>query len=138
VDLGGALYQVTALPPPDVDLTGAWDTVSYTCRPTSLGPKCTVQGTFLLQNHGTQSSPRRALTKFYLSQDGVLGSDDVELRKQWTGQLAAGRTVRLSFRKNLPIGDVVLDQFVIAVVDAENAIAETEENNNIIAFGPIH
>lgn len=137
-DLVGALYRMTAPSPLNVDLTGSWDTLSSTCHITSASPRCLVQGRFLLRNQETRSSLRRALTKFYLSQDEILSPDDRELRQQPTGKIAAGMTVALSFRKSLPFGDTALKQFVIAVVDAEHTIAETDENNNIIAFGLIH
>jgi glucose/arabinose dehydrogenase len=137
VDLGGALYRLTALPP-DVDLTGSWDLVSSTCRTLSSGLQCQIQGRFLLRNQGAQRALAGAYTKFYLSQDATLSPDDVEIRKRWVGRLSSGRTVRLFFRKNLPRGETALSQFLIAVVDAENGIAETQENNNIIVSTPIN
>lgn len=134
-DLNGSIYQLTS--PLVVDLTGAWDPVSTTCRMLSSGLQCRVQGNFFLRNQGAQHSPAGAYTKFYLSQDATFSPDDLELRKRWTGRLSSGRIVKLFFRKNLPRGVDARNHFLIAVVDAENGIAETAENNNIVVSIPL-
>jgi hypothetical protein len=136
-DLNGALYKLTTTPSSPVDLTGSWAALASTCRAAGVGPRCIVQGSFLLQNQGIQKTPSPVLTKFYLSRDDVLSSDDVELWQRKTGRIAAGKTTTLSFRLNLPVGVTARNQFIIALVDATNAIAEIEENNNSVAFGPV-
>lgn len=136
-DLGGSVYQLTSTLA-DVDFTGSWDPVSATCRTLSSGLQCRVQGYFFLRNQGTQRASAGAYTKWYLSQDTTLSPDDLELRKRWTGRLSSGRIVKLFFRKNLPRGETAMNRFLIAVVDAENGIAETAENNNILVSGPIN
>jgi glucose/arabinose dehydrogenase len=134
--LGGSIYQLTSIPP-DVDLIGSWNSLTHTCKTTPAGIKCTLRGAFLLQNQGTQRTLRSLFTTFYLSTDNVLSTDDIELRKRWTGRLKEGKRIKIPFLKRLPIGSTALNQFVIAVIDSENAIAETDENNNIAVFGPV-
>jgi hypothetical protein len=37
----------------------------------------------------------------------------------------------------LPSGVTASGKYVIAVLDADDAVQETDENDNVIAFGPI-
>jgi hypothetical protein len=53
------------------------------------------------------------------------------------GSLKAGAGKVIKWTYNLPINDQAIGKHVIAVIDEEMLIAESNENNNAIAGGPI-
>lgn len=137
-DISGSIYKVTSTPStPQVDLTGDWSIVQERCRTFQSGQRCTVSGLFWLKNLGTKRATHATFTRFYLSTDPTLSPDDVELRSKLSGRIRAGSIRNLTMRRTLPLGDTAHDRYVIAVVDADNTIVETEERNNGKVFGPV-
>jgi hypothetical protein len=97
---------------------------------------CLVAGTFDVQNRGGQSaSPSQV--RFFLSADARLDPSDTLIQQTPVGVLAAGARRRigvLSFRRP---GTALVQRFVIALVDADQAVAERDETNNSVVFGPL-
>lgn len=106
------------------DLYGLWSNVSRS------GPKkgvYTVTGTFTTANGGSASASNVAVN-FYLSSDGAFNAGDTLVGTYKPKILAAGAskttTVRFTSATD-PAG-----KFVIAVIDPQNNIIESDENNN--------
>ncbi len=80
---------------------------------------------------------KRSTLRFYLSRDALFDATDTLLQEVAIGTLRAGRARSVNLNVRLPRGRTVTGQFVIAVVDATNRVAEINEWNNVIPFGPI-
>ena len=119
------------------DLTGSW-TVSpqQTCKGTGIRQKCTIKGTFTINNIGNRTASS-TYVYFYLSDDATYDEGDTQLKRSSTGKIKAGRSkvIRLSY--NFPKGQNAMDKYIIAVIDPGNLVTETDETNNIVVFGPI-
>ncbi len=118
------------------DLTGQWNSLTQSCKTTAGKNKCKLQGALNIRNQGDQKAPASTI-RLYLSQDEVLDENDVILKKLSTGSLKAGAGKMVKWSYNLPVGDQATGKYVIAVIDEEMAVAESDENNNEIAEGPI-
>lgn len=113
-------------PTPRADLMGRWQALSESCR----NQKCTVTGTFVARNDGLVDAGR-FVTRFYLSTDQVFDAGDTLLQERATTSLRAGREVSLSLSATTGAG--ATGKFIIAVVDAAQAVAESDESNNRVA-----
>jgi hypothetical protein len=131
-----ATATVTARPAPAADLTGDWAGVEQQCVRLRTGLHCTLRGTLHLRNPGDRDAPASVI-RFFLSADQVPDRQDRPLKAAATGILTRGgmRSIRLSAA--LPDGIRAGGKYVIAVLDAENAVPEADEGNNVIVFGPI-
>jgi hypothetical protein len=116
-------------------LTGTWQEMVQTCKE-GKRLRCRLQGTFEVINPGTQAAPHTAL-RFFLSADPILDPSDALLSEVGVGELKPGETKRRHLNVHLPEGISASGQFVIASTDADNVVAETDEENNIVPFGPI-
>jgi hypothetical protein len=115
-------------------LTGTWQEVDQTCNREGGRLRCWLGGTFEVINPGTQAAPPTVL-RFFLSADPVLDPGDVLLSEVGVGALKPGETQTRHL--NLPEGTSASGQFVIAFTDADDVVPETNEENNIVPFGPI-
>jgi len=108
---------------PGRDLTGNWENLSYGGR--------MLSGSFTVKNIGDQKAGAFA-TKFYLSDDGITPGKLLAMRFSSSLTVAKSRTLTFSwFAKNLS------GKYVIAVVDANNTVAESNfENNRVSALIP--
>ena len=118
-------------------LTGRWQDVVHTCDGNGNSPWCRLTGTFEVSNPSTQSVPPTVL-RFYLSPDSTLDATDLMLREVGVGALKNGETQTRKLNVLLPSEVDAAGQFVIAFTDADDVVAETNEANNIVVFGPIH
>ena len=118
------------------DLTGQWTSLTESCRTAAGKVRCKLQGALNIQNQGDQKAPAFTL-RLYLSQDGVLDKDDVFLKKLNVGSLKVGASKVIKWTHNLPVNDQATGKHVIAVIDEDMLIAESNENNNEIPSGPI-
>lgn len=119
------------------DLTGSWTVpVTQTCGKTSRHSRCTLKGTFTINNMGNKDASS-AYVHFYLSDNGNYGGGDTPLRSFSTGKIKAGnsKAMRLSF--NFPSGQTATGEYIIAVIDNDNLVMEIDKTNNVIVFGPI-
>ena len=128
---------VTIAGSPLPDLTGEWTTPPVqTCRPTRSGVKCKISGTLKVQNKGTVNAPSTNLN-FYLSEGETYDEEDV-FKQASIGKVSAGRkrAIKLSY-SFLTTGETVSGKYVIAVIDPDHILVESNKENNIIVFGPI-
>jgi hypothetical protein len=112
-------------------LTGRWaDDLVVSCH----GPDashCTLTGTFVAINPSLGSTPRVAL-RFYLSADPVLDDSDTLIREVAVKPLAKGDSQVRKLHAVLPPGVNATGQFVIAFVDADDIVEESNEANNVV------
>jgi subtilase family serine protease len=119
------------------DLTGQWIVpVTQTCKNTSRGQKCTIKGTFTANNIGNRDASS-AYVHFYLSDDDTYDEGDTQLKQSSTGKIKGGRGKSIKFSYSFPLGQIVTGKYIIAVIDKDNSVAEINETNNIITYGPI-
>ena len=100
------------------DLTGSWQTLSYNGY--------ILSGSFKTTNSGNQKAGT-SLIRFYLSNDGTTPG---KLITQNSFSLGIALSKTVSFR-NLTTG--VSGKYVIAVIDANNNVVESNEQNNKIS-----
>jgi hypothetical protein len=119
------------------DLTGEWvSLVSQSCQSTTSGTVCKLSGSLRVRNVGFKNI-LSASVQYFLSDDGTYDAGDIFLKKFATGELLFGKSKRFSFGYKLPVGETAAGKYVIAVMDLNNKIAELDETNNAIVFGPI-
>jgi uncharacterized repeat protein (TIGR02543 family) len=119
------------------DLTGSWTTpVTQTCKNTRKGPKCTIKGVLTINNNGNRDASSSTV-KFYLSDSNTYDQGDTPLMSSATGKIKAKQSKSIKLSKSFPLGQIVTDKYVIAVIDKYNSVKEIDETNNIIIFGPI-
>ena len=99
--------------------------------PVASAPGSALGANFLLKNQGTgtaASSP----TGYYLSTDAVFDAADVPLLTEPGGLLAVGQTVsRSTGTIPIPTGVALGSYYVLLVADPLNAVAESDETNNV-------
>jgi len=136
VSLWSDAVTVTISSAPLPDLTGEWISLNQSCKNTKGGAKCKITGKLKVRNVGDRDAPPYAL-KFYLSGDGTYNEGDTLLKQVSSGKLkkAASRDVTLSY--NFPPGGTASGKYLIAVIDADNTVTESDESNNNILYGPI-
>ena len=71
----------------------------------------------------------------YLSDDATLDDGDVLLGAEQLSVLGSGKSKRDHFRGQLQSS--ASGKYLLAVLDATNAVSEVNEANNIVVFGPI-
>jgi hypothetical protein len=118
------------------DLTGDWKSLVQTCKPSAKGPKCVIKGKISIRNIGQQEA-RASVVKFYLSENSTVESTDKLFKKVSTGKIKAGKSRDTSISYSLPAGTSATGKYVIAEIDATNAVAEADESNNNVDFGPL-
>jgi DNA-binding beta-propeller fold protein YncE len=123
-------------PIPLPDLTGQWTSLLQRCRNTRNGPKCAVTGKLSVQNTGNQNAPSSSV-RFYLSNDAYIDGTDIFLRQVATGSVKMGTSKSKVLSHSLPVGETASGKYIIAVIDADNTVTESDKNNNYAAFGPI-
>ena len=108
---------------PGYDLTGNWQTLSYSGY--------ILSGFFKVKNIGSQKAGAFA-TKFYLSNDGTTPGKFLTMIYSSSLSVAKSRTLTFSC-----IAKGLSGKYIIAVVDANNTVAESNnENNKISALIP--
>jgi len=127
--------NITAVPTPD--LTGQWVSLTQTCKSTRGVNKCQVKGTFQVKNAGNKDISSSGSVNFYLSADGIFSADDTSLKQVSAGKLKKGGSKSISLSINLSSGVTASGKYVIAVIDQQDTISESNENNNQIAYGPV-
>ncbi len=123
-------------PAPLSDLTGQWVSLTQTCRNTLQGTRCTLRGKFTIQNIGNTAASTYTV-KFYLSDNNTYNEGDPLLMQVTMRTITAGQSITGNIRFNLPSGQTGSGKYVIAVIDADNVILESNEANNQAVFGPV-
>jgi len=132
-----AYYDMGALEyVPLPDLTGQWASLAQTCKNTRSGLKCKVSGRLNIQNVGTLNAPS-CFVRFYRSTDEVYNEGIDALKQVATGTIKVGKSKTKTFSYSFPLGETASGEYIIAVIDADKTVAEGNEGNNHVVFGPI-
>ena len=115
------------------DLTGSWIALKRVCRGPSGGPPCRLKGRFTMRNIGVNRAAASVL-RFVLSSDGA--TPTTLIREVAVRAMAPGHAQRMRLRSAVPAGSAA-GMFVLAMVDAGETVPESNEANNVIAFGPL-
>lgn len=130
-DFGFALAGSGATPLPG--LTGQWsDDLSLWCR----GVSCSLTGTFTAINPSPEETPGVVL-RLYLSEDEVLDDADLLLDEMPVKPLDPNESQVRKVNVALPRDTDGTGRFVIAFVDADNIVEESNEANNIVVSDAI-
>lgn len=119
------------------DLAGSIVAVTPKCKTKPTGTTCTLKGSILVQNQGTEASTTSVL-RFFLSDDAILDDPgdlivrDVTLKPVKTNK---PRTAKLKVK--LTTGVLTAGKYILAVLDAGESIDECDEANNGAVFGPL-
>jgi len=132
-----ALAAVTAgIPPSGSDLTGSWQNLIQSCKASRTTVKCKLKGNFPVQNQGIEKSPASQL-RFFLSPDATFDGSDTFLKQVGIPSLKVNKVKKAKLKVSLPVSSSASGQFVIAVIDPDNGVAEISEANNHVVFGPL-
>jgi hypothetical protein len=120
------------------DLTGTWDplALTQTCKTTSSGTKCKLEGTLAVENTGYNDLSSSSVY-FYLSDDATYGPTDTYLKKKKTGKVKYENSKNITFTYKFPLGMTLTGKYIIAVLDATGKVLEVDEGNNTIVSGAI-
>ena len=126
--------QAVCLP---YDLTGTWLACGVACSQSGTTQRCFLQGEFLVENLGTAGTPA-ADVNFYLSGDNAFDCKDKLLGPSAAiPPLGAGQTAIVPLKARVRDAAAATGKYIIARVDAAGAVAETDEANNRVVFGPV-
>lgn len=102
--------------------------MAYHCKTTPRGPRCKLAGTLKVRNLGDQSSPPSSV------QIRLSGGESY-LKRVSTGKLKPGGEKIFKFNIPLPSNPTPAGKEVLAVIDPEDTVLETNEKNNVVAYG---
>jgi uncharacterized delta-60 repeat protein len=115
------------------DLTVGWTSLSQQCSRTG----CRVKGKLSIKNVGTSPASSSAV-RFFVSDDPIYDTGDILLKKVSSGTIKAGSIKNMTFSCPVPaIASSAIGKYLIAVVDADNVVPETDETNNTGVYGPM-
>jgi len=118
------------------DLAGTWTSLVQTCRNSGKSFKCKIKGKLVVRNAGQQEA-KSSFVGYYLSDNSDFESGDTFLKKVATGKIKAGKSKNTSISYSFKSGNSAAGKYIIAVIDAGNTVAESDETNNNISFGPL-
>ena len=110
--------------------------VSAVTAPATGGAAASVAISDTTQNQGAGAAAA-SKTAFYLSTNTLFDAADVLLGSRAVAALAAGATDTATTNVTIPSTTPPGSYFVLAIADADNALVETQEANNIKASGSI-
>lgn len=110
---------------PQPDLTGEWTKFSLSYR----GTRTIIEGELTIRNIGTEDAGNFKVA-YYLSDDNVLDGGDSLIKTKTIRSLPAGNSQKLQFIYQSK--DPLQGKFIIAEVDSDNQVLESDEGNNIV------
>ncbi len=115
--------------------SGNWIRLAQESDGNPRGPRNFVlHGELDVFNPGTETAGR-SLVRFYLSSDDEPDTGDTLLAESHIGPLKSEEMRRVRFTTALRTS--ASGKFVVAVLDATDAVVEVNEVNNVVVFGPI-
>jgi subtilase family serine protease len=91
-----------------------------------------IEVSYQVKNQGTGSAGYQQ-TKFYLSTNTTLSNDDIYLGSDYLSPIAAGASSGSTTTININNSIAVGNYYLLYQADGNNNIAESNENNNIVA-----
>ena len=132
----GELPLPPAVPDSPWDLEGRWKNVRPVCRGAGNAGKCRIKGKLVVRNSGMRKAQRSKIV-LYLSQDPILTADDVPVSRRAIGAIGRHKARQKAFKTGFLPRANVAGHYLIAVIDTDNSITESNESNNRISFGPL-
>jgi uncharacterized repeat protein (TIGR01451 family) len=118
--------------PPLPDLTGNWASAAQQCKTTKSVATCSIHGSVNIINQGPGNAGA-SIVRFYLSTDVSLSADDLLLGQAPVPALPRGQSAVIKMKPVLQAGTNASGKFVIAVIDADNVVAEGDKSNNVLS-----
>lgn len=118
------------------DLTGSWMSCNPTCKNTKKGVKCSLKGRLNIQNIGLKDAPSSRI-RYYLSDNDTYGEGASFLKQDTTWKIKRGKSNSKTLSYSFPYGASIGGKYVIAVLDASNAVEEMDKGNNNVICGPL-
>lgn len=120
-----------------IDLAGSWKNAAQRCRGSGAAMKCRFKGTYRVHNQGAGKVTKPKI-RFFLSGDTFLDVDDIPVKETVIRRgIPAGKSKATTLTLKPAGGGSFSGMFVIALIDPDNAFAESDETNNVTVFGPI-
>jgi hypothetical protein len=117
------------------DLAGEWTVLKKICD--KGGERCKISASFSVRNGGDAASPSIPV-RFFLAGPGPFDPKlGVSLKEMATGALAPGKAKVKKVSLALPPGETGEGKALVAVIDPENVVAESDESNNTVASWPL-
>lgn len=113
------------------DFGGHWMDLVQTCKKT-----CKLKGHFVVQNTGAATVPTSVLA-IYLSNDATLDGSDTLLRQYKIRAISPGQSLTKSVSGKLPVGTDAHGKYILALADADDAVLDADDNNDIAIYGPL-
>jgi hypothetical protein len=113
------------------DMTGQWTSLVHSCKNSNKGQKCMVKGTVNIRNIGNGDA-KSSFVRFYLSDDPSFDQGDILLKQLASGIVKANKNKIKKLSYAFPLNETASQKFLIAVIDADNAVAEVNEENNVV------
>ena len=120
-------------PKPLPDLCGEWVKVSTSKL---FIKSISLRGNLRIRNSGDANTSGTFIISYYLSNNGssldtLIGTQRMSL------PISAGGSRTILFIKNFADKNSLAGKYLIAVIDSQNNIAEKDETNNRVIFGPL-
>ena len=103
--------------------------VSVLSAPTSAARGSVISVTDTVMNQGADVAGA-SVTSFYLSANAMLGADDILLGTRTVAAIGVGMTETGSVPLVIPASTTAGAYYIIAKADGQNAVPESQENNN--------
>jgi hypothetical protein len=130
------VHQGELLAPGLPDLTGQWLELRHRRSLQIQGSRSSLRGQFVVNNTGGAAAGP-FVVRFFLSNDRTLSPDDLLIEEQRVRGLRRRRWQLVGLNQALPRGVNARGRFVIAVIDADGAVGETNEWEQALARGPL-
>jgi hypothetical protein len=95
-----------------------------------------VSRTFRIRNEGEKAILRPAFSVL-VSDDPLLDENDLLVKKQDSVKIRGAKATKLKIKIKLPKGFKLSGRYLIGVVDSNNAVAEKNEANTVVVYGPL-
>jgi len=115
----------------------SWTNVRANCTGHGRKIRCRLKGKISVVNDGNAASGPCQLD-IWVSRDDTLDPKvDTKIKTLGVPVVPAGEETKLDFSFSAPKGTKVLKRQLIAVVDPDNVVAESDETDNEEAIGPL-
>jgi uncharacterized delta-60 repeat protein len=117
--------------------SGEWLDAGLKCSASRENPMCRLKGTLEVQNPGTEPTGVTALVALYLSYDDQLDENDLFVSTAPIPPLDASEITSIKFNEKITDRADLAGWHVVAVLDFADAIAERDEENNVVVSLPL-
>ncbi|RPI99159.1 MAG: hypothetical protein EHM36_16435, partial [Deltaproteobacteria bacterium] len=104
------------------------------CSGSGSKQKCKITVSLKVKNVGNRDVPNSSTLEVYLESDDI---EDTIMKRISVGKIKKGGSKTFKFTYSLPAGANARGKYVVALIDADNAIEELDEQNNDIFYDEI-